>query len=160
VRLVRYAYAMTGDLAAGQDLAQEAYTRARRRWRTVVDHPAPEAWMRLTISRLANDRWRKMSGWRAVMHRTGPPAPVAAPSEDAVMLAVALRRLPTNYRQALSLHYLFDMSVDQIAAETGSPVGTVKSWLHRGRAELAAVLTEAPLAASPKGRVLEVTDVE
>lgn len=116
--------------------------------------------MRLTISRLANDRWRKISGWRAVMHRTGPPAPVAAPSEDAVMLAVALRRLPTNYRQALSLHYLFDMSVDQIAAETGSPVGTVKSWLHRGRAELAAVLTEAPLAASPKGRVLEVTDVE
>jgi RNA polymerase sigma-70 factor (ECF subfamily) len=155
VRLVRYGYAMTGDLAEAQDIVQEAYTRAWRHWRTVVGHPAPEAWMRLTISRLATDRWRRISGWRAALHRSGPPEPVGAPSEDTVVLTAALRRLPANLRQALALHYLFDMSVEQIAQETGSPVGTVKSWLHRGRAELAALLTE-----SPTGRILEVTDVE
>jgi RNA polymerase sigma-70 factor, ECF subfamily len=44
----------------------------------------------------------------------------------------ALRRLPVTYRQALALHYLFDMPVVEIAHETGVPVGTVKSWLSRG----------------------------
>jgi RNA polymerase sigma-70 factor (ECF subfamily) len=166
VRLVRYAYAMVGDLAEAQDVVQEAYTRAWRHWRTVGEHPAPEAWMRLTISRLATDRWRRMTGWRAVLQRSAPPEPVAAPSENTVVLAAALRRLPANLRQAVALHYLFDMPVEQVAAETGTPVGTVKSWLHRGRAELAVLLadptaTDAVVrSATPKGRVLEVTDAE
>jgi RNA polymerase sigma-70 factor (ECF subfamily) len=35
------------------------------------------------------------------------------------------------------LHHLCDVSVEQIASETGAPVGTVKARLHRGRAALA-----------------------
>jgi RNA polymerase sigma-70 factor (ECF subfamily) len=141
VRMVRYGYALTGELAEAQDIVQDAYTRAWRHWRTVATHPAPEAWLRLTISRLATDRWRRLSTWRAVLSRTGPPEPVAPPSEDTVVLTAALRRLPAHLRQAVCLHYLFDLSVAQIAQETGSPVGTVTSWLHRGRTELAAILT-------------------
>jgi RNA polymerase sigma-70 factor (ECF subfamily) len=152
IRMVRYGYALTGELAEAQDIVQEAYTKAWRHWRTVAVHPAPEAWLRLTISRLATDRWRRLSGWRAVLSRTGPPEPVGPPSEDTVVLTAALRQLPANLRQAVSLHYLFDMSVAQIAEETGSPVGTVTSWLHRGRTELAAILTAE--------RALEVHDAE
>ena len=152
LRMMRYGYALTGDLAEAQDVVQEAYTRAWRHWRTVAAHPAPEAWLRLTISRLATDRWRRLSGWRAALSRSGPPEPAPPPSEDTVLLTAALRRLPAHLRQAIALHYLFDMSVAQIATETGSPVGTVTSWLHRGRTELAAILTA--------GRSLEVHDAE
>ena len=60
------------------------------------------------------------------------------------MLTAALRRLPTHLRQAVALHYLFDMSVQQIAEETGAPIGTVTSRLSRGRTELAAVLAPHP----------------
>jgi len=63
--MVRYGYAMTGDLGDAQDVVQEAYIRAWRHWRTVAGHPSPEAWLRLVISRLATDRWRRISGWRA-----------------------------------------------------------------------------------------------
>jgi RNA polymerase sigma-70 factor (ECF subfamily) len=35
------------------------------------------------------------------------------------------------------LHYLLDLPVDQVAAELGVPVGTVKSRLARARAALA-----------------------
>jgi RNA polymerase sigma-70 factor (ECF subfamily) len=35
------------------------------------------------------------------------------------------------------LHYLADLSVAEVAEQEGVPVGTVKSWLHRGRIALA-----------------------
>jgi RNA polymerase sigma-70 factor (ECF subfamily) len=152
LRLVRYAYALTGDLAEAQDVVQDAFTKAWRHWRTVAEHPAPEAWMRLTISRQSTDRWRRLGGLRSVLSRTGPPEPAPPPSEDTVLLTAALKQLPAHLRQAVALHYLFDLSVAQIAEETRAPVGTVTSWLHRGRTELAAILTA--------GRSLEVHDAE
>ncbi|GAB2566325.1 RNA polymerase sigma24 factor [Paractinoplanes abujensis] len=151
-RMLRYGYALTGDLAEAQDVVQEAYTRAWRRWGTVSAHPAPEGWLRLTVGRLSTDRWRRLSGWRAAVRRAGPPEPVAPPSEDAVLVTAALRKLAVPMRQAVALHYLFDLSVADIAAEIGAPVGTVTSRLSRGRAELAELL--APT------RTPEVTDAE
>jgi len=159
-RMVRYAFAMTGDLGDAQDAVQEAYTRAWRHWREVQEHPAPEAWIRLTINRLATDRGRRLRGLRAALLRNGPPEPVAAPSETSVLLAHALRRLPPHLRQAVVLHYLLDMPVGEIAAETGSPVGTVTSWLHRARTELATTLGAPADRARSAKRILEVTDVE
>lgn len=155
VRMLRYGYALTGDLAEAQDVVQEAYTRAWRQWRTVVRHPAPEGWVRLVVARLATDRWRRLSGWRAAVRRAGPPEPAAPPSENAVLVTAALRQLPAHLRQALALHYLFDLPVAQIAAETGRPIGTVTSWLHRGRIELAAILAPSTTIPMP-----EVTDAE
>lgn len=156
-RMVRYGYAMTGDLADAQDVVQDAYTHAWRHWRTVADHPVPEAWIRLTINRLVTDRWRKLTTGRAALARTGPPEPAAPPSETTVLLIAALRRLPIHLRQAVVLYYLLDMPVNDIAAETGSPVGTVTSWLRRGRVELAEILS-APAPAET--RRLEGQDVE
>ncbi|GID29665.1 SigE family RNA polymerase sigma factor [Paractinoplanes brasiliensis] len=152
-RMVRYGYALTGDLAEAQDVVQEAYTRAWRHWRTVAAHPTPEGWLRLTVARLSTDRWRRLSGWRAAVRRAGPPEPVGPPNEDAVVLTTALRRLAAPTRQVVALHYLFDMPVADIAAEIGAPVGTVTSRLSRGRAELAAIL-------APATRTPEVTDAE
>jgi RNA polymerase sigma-70 factor (ECF subfamily) len=140
VRLMRYGYAVVGDLAEAQDLVQEAYTRAWQRWRTVATHPSPEGWVRLTVSRLATDRRRRLGRWRTTLLRAGPPEPVRPPNEDTVLVVNALRRLPLAHRQALALHYLFDLPVAAIAEETGVAVGTVKSWLSRGRAGLAEVL--------------------
>ncbi|MER7890528.1 SigE family RNA polymerase sigma factor [Micromonospora sp. NPDC094482] len=141
-RMLRYGYAVTGDHTEAQDLVQEAYARAWRQWGTLSAHPAPEAWLRLVVARLATDRWRHLHRWRGVLSRTGPPATAPPPSEDGVLLVRALRQLPTAQRQALALHYLFDMPVEEIARETGVAVGTVKSWLSRGRARLAALLPD------------------
>lgn len=143
-RLMRYGYAIVGDLTEAQDVVQEAYTRAWQRWRTVAAHPAPEAWVRLTVARLAADRWRRLTRWQAFMRRSGPPDHVHPPGEDTVVVLAALRRLPMAQRQAMALYYLFDLPVADIAAETGVPTGTVTSWLSRGRAGLAAALADEP----------------
>jgi RNA polymerase sigma-70 factor (ECF subfamily) len=139
-RLLRYCYALTGELGEAQDTAQETYMRAWRHWRTVSAHPAPEAWLRLTASRLATDRHRRLAAFRKAIARTGPSAVVGPPSDDAVAIAVGLRHLPTDQRRVLAMHYLLDLPVSEIALELDVPVGTVKSWLSRGRTALAAHL--------------------
>jgi RNA polymerase sigma-70 factor, ECF subfamily len=143
-RLLRFGYAVCGDLTEAQDLVQEAYTRAWQHWRTVTGHPNPEGWLRLVVTRLATDRLRRISRWRAALLRIGPPETGQPPSEDTVMLVAALRQLPVAHRQALALHYLFDLPISEIAIETGVAEGTVKSWLSRGRVGLAAALGDAP----------------
>jgi RNA polymerase sigma-70 factor, ECF subfamily len=139
-RMLRYGYALTGDLLEAQDIVQETYMRAWRNWRQVADHPAPEAWLRLTASRLATDRHRKLDGLRRAIGRSGPMPRGDPPGENAVLISATLRQLPPDQRRVLAMHYLLDLTVDDIAAELGVPVGTVKSWLSRGRTKLAAQL--------------------
>ncbi len=61
-------------------------------------------------------------------------------STDTVALVSGLRTLPERQRTVLVLHYMCDMTIDQIAAELGCPAGSVKSWLSRGRTALAAAV--------------------
>lgn len=140
-RTLRYAYALCGDAATAQDLTQEAYVRAWQRWRRVGEYEHADAWVRLVVARLATDAWRRL-GLRRRWDATAYPArPVDPPGEDTVLITAALRRLPIRQRQAVALHYLMDLSVLDIAAEMGASEGTVKSWLARGRAALAQILT-------------------
>ncbi|WP_326561928.1 SigE family RNA polymerase sigma factor [Micromonospora sp. NBC_01796] len=154
LRTLRYAVAIVRDRAEAQDAVQEAYTRAWQRWETLASHPYPEAWVRLTVTRLATDRWRRLTGLWAAIARTDRSTGIAAPpSENTVLLVTALRQLPARQRQVLALHYLVDLTVDEIAAEVGIASGTVKSLLSRGRDRLAAQLGDlAP------DRPLEVHD--
>jgi RNA polymerase sigma-70 factor (ECF subfamily) len=144
LRLLRFGYAVVGDLTEAQDLTQEAYTRAWQHWRTLVVHPNPEGWLRLVLTRLATDHWRRLGRWHAVLRRSGPPEPGRPPNEDRVLLVAALRRLPAAQRRAVVLYYLADLPVAEVARESGVAEGTVKSCLSRGRAGLAAILTGPP----------------
>ena len=56
----------------------------------------------------------------------------------------ALRQLPAAQREAIALHYLADLPINEVAAATGVPVGTVKARLSRGRAALAVLLADTP----------------
>ncbi|NUR94788.1 MAG: SigE family RNA polymerase sigma factor, partial [Kribbellaceae bacterium] len=139
-RTLRYAYGLTGDLAQAQDVVQEAYARAWQRWRQLSGYEDAEGWLRLVVSRLALDWWRHLRVRRNT--QLPPPATVAGPSEDTVLVVSALKKLPARQRQAIALHYLLDVSVAQIAGDLGVSEGTVKSWLSRGRDSLAAALSD------------------
>ncbi len=135
-RLVRHAYALTADLAEAQDIAQEAFARAWHRWPAVRECDSPEAWVRRVATNLAASRWRRSRVARTVAaHTAERQAPEV--STDTVALVSGLRTLPERQRTVLVLHYLCDLTVDQIAAELSCPAGSVKSWLSRGRTSLA-----------------------
>ena len=75
--------------------------------------------------------------------RRGVADVVPEPGSERADLVVALRHLNAEQRPVLVLHYLCDLSVEQILTETDCPLGTVKTRLHRGRAALAALMTPA-----------------
>lgn len=55
----------------------------------------------------------------------------------------ALRALPEDQRDALLLHTQAGMPLQEIADLKFAAVGTVKAWIHRGRAEIARTLEVA-----------------
>jgi RNA polymerase sigma-70 factor, ECF subfamily len=140
-RLVIAMYAYVGDLAQAQDLAQEAFARALSRWERLARYDDPLAWVRRVAWNLATSRWRQLRRLELFLARHRPEH-VPEPSTDRVDLDAALATLAPRLRRALVMHYLADMSVLEIAAHELVAVGTVKSWLHRGRSALAAALTD------------------
>ncbi|OIK02820.1 RNA polymerase [Streptomyces sp. MUSC 14] len=145
-RLTGQLYAFTGDHGEAQDVVQEAFVRAWDRRRDFLADGAPEAWVRTVAMRLAVSRWRRARRWLELVRRTPPPESTPGPEPQYAHLTdlvAALRRLPEAQRMALVLHHLCDLSIEQVASETGAPVGTVKARLSRGRAALARELGNA-----------------
>jgi RNA polymerase sigma-70 factor (ECF subfamily) len=137
--IVAMSYVLTGDLGDAQDIAQEAFCRAWQHWGHIVRYDHPITWIRRVATNLACSRWRRLRVVDRHLRAERPPA-VPAIGPDRVALVAALRSLPVDHRRALVLHHLVDLSVAEVADELGVPVGTVKSWLHRGRRALAASL--------------------
>ncbi|MFW6203508.1 MAG: SigE family RNA polymerase sigma factor [Actinomycetota bacterium] len=144
-RLLHQMYAMTGNLADAQECVQEAYARAWQHWKSVQQAADPAAWVRTVAWRIAASRWRKARNGMRALARHGRPEDTQPPSPDHVALMSALREISQEQRRAIVLHHLVGMSVDEVASETGAPVGTVKARLARGRAALAELLRDQPI---------------
>jgi RNA polymerase sigma-70 factor (ECF subfamily) len=127
----------TGDLAEAQDVVQEAFCRAFDRWPAVRAYDDPTAWVRRVAWNLATSRWRRMRRGVELAIRHRVEAELPGPGPDRILLAEALATLSSRHRQAMILHYLEDMPVDEISQLMGVAEGTVKSWLHRARIALA-----------------------
>jgi RNA polymerase sigma-70 factor (ECF subfamily) len=136
-RMVTVLYALGGDLADAQDASQEAYARAWQQWNRLQTYDDPEAWVRTVGYRLLLNRIRKIRNGLRAYRRHGANDAVPPPSEDVVALVAGLRRLPEDQRLAIVLHHLVDLSVVDVAAQTGVPINTVKARLARGRRALA-----------------------
>ncbi len=78
------------------------------------------------------------------MRLAAPAESVGGPTPDRVDFVAALRKVPAEQRRALVLYHLCDLTVEQIALETGVPAGTVKARLARGRTALTPYLQDAP----------------
>jgi RNA polymerase sigma-70 factor (ECF subfamily) len=145
-RLVGEAFCLMGNLQEGQDLAQEVLVRVWQHWDTVASYDHPEAWARRVMRNLASNRWR-----RNRLERLRRPLVVLQddPGPDVGHLDIiqALGLLSPRPRQAMVLHAFTGLSVEEIATELEVPAGTVRSWLHRSRAVLAAQIgSSVPVA--------------
>lgn len=139
--LATQVYVYTGDLGLAQDLVQEAFCRALPRWAVLSTYDDPVAWVRRVAFNLANNRWRRAKVAARYL-RGQRERQVEGPSPDRVAAVAALAALPAVQRRAMVLHYLADLPVAEIAIQEGVAIGTVKSWLHRGRSALAGLLAE------------------
>jgi len=154
-RLVAQLYAITSDLGEAQEATQEAFVRAWSRWPELRTYENPEGWLYVVAHRVAVSRWRRtrrtVLGWL----REDDVSHYAGPDPSVVMLVEALKRLPLAQRRALVLHHMGDRPVAEIAVVEGVPIGTVKARLSRGRAALAALLADQPVAGFSVNRASE-----
>jgi len=126
---VRWATALTGSVAAGEDLAQDAFARVRSRFASIDN---ADGYLRATIVNLARDE-RRSSDRRAarelrvVGDSTAMPAEVREPR-----VLDALARLPYEQRATLVLRYWADWDEAAIAAALGCRAATVRSHAKRG----------------------------
>ncbi|MFK4088658.1 RNA polymerase sigma factor [Kribbella sp. NPDC020789] len=136
-RLVAQLYVLCGSLSEAEDAVQEAFVRAIEKPRHFEELENPEAWLRTVALNIARSRFRRAATFHRLMKRTGPPADsIPGLSPDHVALVDALRRLPWEQREVITLHHIVDLPVREVAAQLGVPEGTVKARLARGRTRL------------------------
>jgi RNA polymerase sigma-70 factor (ECF subfamily) len=75
----------------------------------------------------------------------GPdPAVTSLRAERAADVRAAVARLDEPYRETVALRFFGDLSLDEIAHQTGRPVGTVKTHLRRGLIRLRGAVDGSP----------------
>jgi RNA polymerase sigma-70 factor (sigma-E family) len=132
--VLRFAFAVAGTRAAGEDLAQEALARAYGRWGTVSGMDDPLAYVRRTVSNLHVSWWRKIGRReQALGDRTEFLEQVAgvAPDQRATEVWHLCRRLPARQRVAVVLRYYEDLSYDEIGEAMGTSPSTARSQVSR-----------------------------
>ena len=80
------------------------------------------------------------SGGGIVLQDNFTPARWVETRERMQQVRAAVLDLPTEFREAVVMCELEEMSYEEAAAMTGCPIGTIRSRLHRGRALLLAKL--------------------
>lgn len=138
-RMLSLAYSLTGSWGDAEDLVQEAFAAAHRRWSVVGTYDDPAAWVRRVITNRAVSRWRRLGREVNVRQRLAARALEASRDNEPADSAFwdAVRGLSPQQRKVVVLHYVEDMSVDAIAALLGCATGTVKTQLFRARLTLA-----------------------
>jgi len=139
----RNAYLLCGDWHHADDLAQTAFVALHRKWHTIREPAALDAYLRRTLVRALIDETRRP--WRRERAVPEPPEPIGAEGHsDQVAtrqtLVDALRRLPPRQRAVLVLRFLEGLDVTATAQALGCRQGTVKSQTSHGLAALRTVL--------------------
>jgi RNA polymerase sigma-70 factor (ECF subfamily) len=142
-RVFSLAFRMLGDASWAEDLTQEAFLRAYTRL-GLYDPSQPFAtWLLCLTARLCLNALRDRRVEHERLERVAKAMPPVPTIEEQIYererrrtLQRLLMRLPSEQRAALLLHYTEGLPIKEVAQQLGVPVGTVKTWLHRGREQL------------------------
>jgi RNA polymerase sigma-70 factor (sigma-E family) len=134
--LVGMLWVFTGDKAAAEDLAQEAFVRLALAWHRVQDPERAGPYLRSIAFNLARSHYRRATTAR--LHQPTSLPEMASAEATALLndaerqLLDALRSLPDRQRECLVLRFYADLEPLQIAATLGVSVNSVKTHLRRG----------------------------
>jgi RNA polymerase sigma-70 factor, ECF subfamily len=144
--LYNVAYRLAGNDVDAQDVVQEALIRVRKGLET-YQPGSLEGWLARIVTNVFLDevrrrRRRPTEALPADPDQVVPPAPAADQVTSGLSdeVQAALAALPDEFRVAVVLCDVADLSYEQISESVGVPVGTVRSRIHRGRRLLRAAL--------------------
>jgi RNA polymerase sigma-70 factor (ECF subfamily) len=138
-----------------RDALQEALERVVRQLARFDEREGTfRSWASTVTRNVCRDRLRRRGLERAAFSRDGDEQAGSAPSagpdperqaiarQGAGALAGALAELPEQMRVALMMFHVHEASYEEIARALEVPMGTVMTWLHRGRQRLRTAVEE------------------
>jgi RNA polymerase sigma factor (sigma-70 family) len=148
-RVYRLAYRLTGNCHDAEDLTQEVFVRVFRSLSSYTPGTF-EGWLHRITTNLFLDMTRRRQRIRfeglgedtAARLRGAEPTPSQAFDDRHLDcdISTALADLPPEYRAAVVLCDIEGLTYEEIADVLGVKLGTVRSRIHRGRAQLRAAL--------------------
>ena len=144
-RLLRYLIYLSGNRELAEDLFQETLIRVLERGHQYDGRHEFSTWLYAVARNLTIDYLRKKSPvsldglMEDEQHAHLEPADtrpmaweVVQQHEHAERVSAALVSIPAEYREVIGLRFQDGLALEEIAAVTGAPLGTVKSRLYRG----------------------------
>lgn len=142
-RILRNAYHFTQDSEAALDVAQETWMAIVRGLKSLHDPARFKAWALRIVANKARDWVRGEQARRRVARRVEPVTTedtITRESDASQRVRAGLERLEATQRLMLTLYYLDELSIREIADVLSLPIGTVKSRLFHARSALRAQL--------------------
>jgi len=131
----KYALLRVGDAMIAEDLVHNVWLHISKRVQQLRDVSLFRSWLFRALRWQIID-WQRMSSKEVVSAVLPDSAEEASLLQDSVLVLPMLKELTHEDREVVELFYLNDMSVREIALIISVPIGTVKSRLHRARAQL------------------------
>ena len=143
-RLLAIAFRILRDLGLAEDAVQQTLVLAWRELPSLRDLDRFDAWLRRLLVNACYREARRRRNWAGNV-RFLPIEPSAAGDDhgsvlDRDQLERGFRRLPPEQRAVFVFHHYLGLTLQEVAAELGVPLGTVKSRLHYATNSLRAAL--------------------
>lgn len=147
-KVFRLACSMLGNRALAEETAQEIFVRVWRALPGFRGESSVSTWI-FTITRNTCLTALKNESTRRTMplgEREGQTLRASAREESrGPDLPHLVSQLPEKYRRVITLFYMEEKSYDEVARMLDLPIGTVKTYLHRAKKELAAAVMESKI---------------
>jgi RNA polymerase sigma-70 factor (ECF subfamily) len=154
--LYRFAISLTRSEADACDLAQQTFYIWATKGHQLRDPSKVKSWLFTTLHRAFLESRRTVVRFpHCELTDTDPDLPVILPEAarqlDAMQAVEALGQVDEVYRAPVALFYMEDCSYKEIAEILEVPIGTVKSRLARGLAQLKHIFAGSIPARNPQG---------
>jgi RNA polymerase sigma-70 factor (ECF subfamily) len=139
--LLYYATKLVGDGNAALDVLQDVWMTVFRKIQKLKDPGSLRPWLYRIVHGIATDRIRQTitrerverAEAEGIVESNGVPFFAA---EDAAAVHEGLSTIDFQHREVLTLHFLEEFSIAEIAGVLGVPEGTVKSRIHYAKKQL------------------------
>jgi RNA polymerase sigma-70 factor, ECF subfamily len=154
--LFKFALSLTRAECDAQDLTQHTFYVWATKGHQLRDLAKVKTWLFTTLHRAFLQARRRQARfpsheWEEASEQVPACSPALPDEDEAAQVLSALAELDEVYQAAVALFYLDDCSYQDIAAVLEVPVGTVKSRIARGIAQLRQVLLGGDSQAASPG---------
>jgi RNA polymerase sigma factor (sigma-70 family) len=154
--VLRVARRVLGGEADAEDVFQATFLLLARRAGAIRKRESVASWLHGVAHRLALSVRGKNARRRERERRAAEARPTETPAEEPWVelertLHDAIARLPAKYRTPLVCCYLEGRTQEEVARDLGAPLGTVRSWVARGRELLRKQLLRRGISLSAGG---------